>query len=50
MNHAVLLVASTGDTFTIKNSWTTKWGEDGFIRLNSTTNTCAVYNTAVVPY
>jgi hypothetical protein len=32
-NHAVLAVAQTDGVWTIKNSWSTGWGEKGFIRL-----------------
>jgi C1A family cysteine protease len=41
VNHGVLLVGSTGSYWTIKNSWSSAWGESGFIRIN-VGNTCAV--------
>ncbi len=41
INHAVFMVGSSDDAWTIKNSWSEKWGEQGFIRL-AKGNTCAV--------
>ena len=32
-NHAVVLAGYTDNTFLIKNSWGTKWGERGYFRL-----------------
>ena len=42
VNHAVLLVGITGGNWKIKNSWGTSWGENGFIRLEGTGNTCGI--------
>ena len=39
-DHAVLLVGYTIDSWIIKNSWGTGWGEKGFIRLNKTNPIC----------
>lgn len=37
VDHAVLMVAAGTengiDYFTIKNSWGSKWGEDGYVRI-----------------
>lgn len=41
INHAVFLVGSSETAWTIKNSWGTTWGEDGYIRL-AKGDTCAV--------
>ena len=41
LNHAVFLVGSSETAWTIKNSWSNSWGEDGFIRLKKG-NTCGV--------
>ena len=33
LNHGVLLVGMNSRYLTIKNSWSEKWGEKGFIRM-----------------
>jgi C1A family cysteine protease len=38
VDHAVLMVAWVGTTYTIKNSWGTSWGEAGFFRCVSGKN------------
>ena len=48
LNHAVLAVGYGKDHYIVKNSWTTGWGEAGYIRL-ARANTCGVLNTMVVP-
>jgi C1A family cysteine protease len=43
MNHAVLLVGYTQDSWIIKNSWGNNWGEKGFIRISNVAGkNCAV--------
>ncbi|KAM3147596.1 hypothetical protein pb186bvf_000403 [Paramecium bursaria] len=50
LNHAVLLVGyNSDDTWIIKNSWGTEWGEKGFITL-SAGNTCGVLSDAGFAY
>ena len=48
LNHGVLLVGVTDQSWKIKNSWGTSWGESGFIRL-ARGNTCGVCNVASYP-
>lgn len=51
INHAMLLYGYNGDTsnpyWSIKNSWGTGWGEQGYIRIQATADgtygTCAMY-------
>ena len=57
MNHAVLLVGyGTSDDgteyFLLKNSWTTMWGENGYMRianLGSGYGTSGMFNQGVYP-
>jgi len=52
-NHAVLLVGygvepSTGEKFwTVKNSWGSTWGEDGYFRIRRGSDECAIESIAV---
>jgi len=48
LNHGVLLVGVTDQSWRIKNSWGASWGESGFIRL-ARGNTCGVCNVASYP-
>jgi C1A family cysteine protease len=41
INHAVFLVGSSEESWTIKNSWGPSWGESGYIRL-AKGDTCAI--------
>ena len=50
IDHAVLLVGIVGGNWKIKNSWGTGWGENGYIRLAGTSNTCGICaNAGVYP-
>ena len=43
LDHGVLLVGYTADTWIIKNSWGKNWGEAGFVRTRNTVgHNCAV--------
>merc|ERR1711998_800943 len=49
IDHAVIAVGydSSADTFKIRNSWGSSWGEAGYVRIsNSVSNPYCVYNTA----
>lgn len=48
LNHEGLLVGATADSWKIKNSWGTSWGESGYIRL-AKGNTCGLCNKASYP-
>lgn len=48
LNHGVLLVGMTNDSWKVKNSWTSGWGESGYIRL-ARGNTCGICSTASYP-
>ncbi|KAL4474159.1 hypothetical protein ABPG72_002884 [Tetrahymena utriculariae] len=47
-NHSVLLVDFQNDSWIVKNSWGTQWGENDYIRLKNG-NTCGVANLAFYP-
>ena len=50
LNHAVLLVGyNTDDSWIVKNSWGTTWGEKGFMTL-SPGNTCGIISHAGFAY
>ncbi|KAH0631238.1 hypothetical protein JD844_005482 [Phrynosoma platyrhinos] len=53
LNHAVLVVGYgvlQGETYwLIKNSWSTFWGNDGYIFLSMKDNNCGVTNAALYP-
>ena len=52
-NHAVLAVGWTvhrGETyFILKNSWSAAWGEEGYVRMRASTNTCGVLRKPSLP-
>lgn len=55
LNHAVLLVGygttkSGGDYWIVKNSWGTKWGDNGYMKIaRNRANLCGVASFAVLP-
>jgi hypothetical protein len=53
LDHSVLAVGITqhnGVTYTIvKNSWSTHWGEDGYVKISQKDNLCGVATAATYP-
>ncbi|KAF1334904.1 Cathepsin, cysteine protease family c01a, partial [Globisporangium splendens] len=53
LDHSVLAVGVTthnGQKYTlIKNSWSTHWGEDGYVKISQKDNLCGVATAAVYP-
>lgn len=50
LNHAVTVVGYTPDSWLIKNSWDTSWGEQGYMRLaRNKGNMCGVAMNGVFP-
>lgn len=45
MNHAVVAVGYTSEYWLIRNSWSTRWGEKGYIRL-AMGNSCGIEDNA----
>ena len=50
INHAILIVGYSEKYWIIKNSWGTKWGNNGFFRLPRGKNMCGVNTLAGVPF
>jgi cathepsin L len=45
-NHAIIAVGYDADTFKIRNSWGSSWGESGYIRVSkSTSNPFCIWST-----
>merc|ERR1712146_73747 len=53
LNHAVLATGYGSNFWKIKNSWGTRWGENGFVRFQRSTSGCGpmglFYQSPVVP-
>ena len=47
--HAVTVVGYDEESYIIKNSWGTEWGEAGFFRMVRGKNMCGIANMAAVP-
>ena len=51
-NHAVLIVGYTNDHWIVKNSWSSAWGEEGYIRIAYRENgpgICGINTAALYP-
>lgn len=48
LNHAVVAVGYDETHWVVRNSWATRWGEEGYIYLKKG-NTCGIENKAFVP-
>merc|ERR1711862_541467 len=49
LDHGVLAVDHGDDYVKVKNSWGAGWGESGYIRLSTASNTCGMYSDATYP-
>lgn len=49
IDHAVLLVGYDAEAWIVKNSWGSKWGDGGYIRLKMG-NQCGILNEATYPF
>ncbi|XP_057666860.1 cathepsin L-like proteinase [Diorhabda carinulata] len=48
-NHAVMIIGYDSQSWTIKNSWGTSWGEEGYIRLIRGKSQCGVTVFPIYP-
>lgn len=46
VNHAMLVVGYTKDSWILKNWWGKHWGENGYMKLKRNKNRCGVANYA----
>jgi len=49
LNHAVLTIGWTSDSYILKNSWGTSFGESGFFRFARNKNLCGMLNVVNYP-
>lgn len=42
LNHAVVTVGYSPDYWIVRNSWSPQWGEEGYIKIQSDANACAI--------
>ena len=49
VNHALVAVGFTQDTFIIKNSWGASWGDKGYMTISRGLNTCRVSDYVYYP-
>ena len=49
LNHAVLLVGYGPGYWLVKNSWGTKWGDEGYIKIAKGENNCGIDMQASYP-
>jgi len=46
IDHAMVIVGYAPDYWIIKNSWSSEWGEDGYMRLERGSNACGIASYA----
>merc|ERR1719198_1171200 len=49
LDHGVLAVGYTADAFKVKNSWGASWGENGYLQISTSGNTCGIHSDASYP-
>merc|ERR1712196_266121 len=49
LDHGVLAVGYDSNSFKLKNSWGTSWGNNGYIQISQSGNTCGIHSDASYP-
>ena len=47
--HAINIVGWDAESWTVRNSWGKKWGEDGFVRIKRGENMCGINTYIAYP-
>merc|ERR1711988_330577 len=46
LDHGVLAVGYDSNSFKVKNSWGTSWGNSGYVQISQSGNTCGIHSDA----
>merc|ERR1711871_944763 len=49
LDHGVLAVGYDSSSFKVKNSWGTSWGNNGYVQISQSGNTCGIHSDASYP-
>ena len=49
LDHGVLAVGYDSNSFKVKNSWGASWGENGYLQISQSGNTCGIHSDASYP-
>merc|ERR1711967_10571 len=49
LDHGVLAVGYDSNSFKVKNSWGTSWGNSGYLQISQSGNTCGIHSDASYP-
>jgi C1A family cysteine protease len=49
LDHGVLAVGYDSTSFKVKNSWGTSWGNNGYVQISQSGNTCGIHSDASYP-
>ena len=49
LDHGVLAVGYDSNSFKVKNSWGTSWGNNGYVQISQSGNTCGIHSDASYP-
>merc|ERR1712147_546766 len=49
LDHGVLAVGYDSSSFKVKNSWGRSWGNNGYVQISTSGNTCGIHSDASYP-